>query len=120
MLLAVMHRHAGVSCANQDVFVNAVGGVRIAEPAADLAILVAILSSVKNRPLKDKLIVFGEVGLAGEIRPVQRGQDRLREAAKLGFTTAIVPRANDPRGKIAGIQVIPVARVDEVLQSLWT
>ncbi len=119
LLLAVMHRHAGVSCANQDVFVNAVGGVRIAEPAADLAILVAILSSVKNRPLKDKLIVFGEVGLAGEIRPVQRGQDRLREAAKLGFGTAIVPRANDPRGKVSGIDIVPVARVDEVLSSLW-
>ena len=119
MLLAVMHRHAGVSCANQDVFVNAVGGVRISEPAADLAILVAILSSVKNRPLKDKLIVFGEVGLAGEIRPVQRGQDRLREAAKLGFGTAIVPRANDPRGKVSGIDIVPVARVDEVLTSLW-
>ena len=119
LLLAVAHRHAGVSCAGQDVFVNAVGGVRIAEPAADLAILVAILSSVRNRPLPEKLIVFGEVGLAGEIRPVQRGQDRLREAAKLGFTSAIVPRANDPRGKIAGIEVIPVARVDEVLQRLW-
>jgi DNA repair protein RadA/Sms len=119
LLLAVLHRHAGVSCSGQDVFVNAVGGVRIAEPAADLAILVAILSSIRNRPLRDKLIVFGEVGLAGEIRPVQRGQDRLREAAKLGFTSAIVPKANDPRGKVADIEVIPVARVDEVLQRIW-
>ena len=75
---------------------------------------------MKNRPLKDKLIVFGEVGLAGEIRPVQRGQDRLREASKLGFGTAIVPRANDPRGKVAGIDIVPVARVDEMLGSLWS
>ena len=123
LLLAVLHRHAGVSCSGQDVFVNAVGGVRIAEPAADLAILVAILSSVRNRPLREKMIVFGEVGLAGEIRPVQRGQDRLREAAKLGFTSAIVPKANDPRGRLGaqlgGIEVIPVSRVDEVLQRIW-
>ena len=105
LLLAVAHRHGGVSCAGQDVFVNAVGGVRIAEPAADLAILVAILSSVRNRPLREKMIVFGEVGLAGEIRPVQRGQDRLREASKLGFTSAIVPRANDPKGKVGGIDI---------------
>jgi DNA repair protein RadA/Sms len=119
MLLAVMHRHAGIGCADQDVFVNAVGGVRIAEPAADLAILVAILSSVRNRALREKLVVFGEVGLAGEVRPVQRGQDRLREAAKLGFTTAIIPRANAPRGQVEGIEILPVSRVDEVLRSLW-
>ncbi len=91
MLLAVMHRHAGVVCFDQDVFVNAVGGVKITEPAADLAILFAIVSSLRDRPLKRGLAVFGEVGLAGEIRPAPRGQERLKEAAKLGFDTAIVP-----------------------------
>ena len=123
MLLAVMHRHAGVACMNQDVFVNAVGGVRVAEPAADLAILVAILSSVRNRPLRDKLVVFGEVGLAGEIRPVHGGQERLREAAKLGITAAIVPKANEPKGGAAagldGIAIRPVSRVGDVLSALW-
>jgi DNA repair protein RadA/Sms len=94
--------------------------VRIAEPAADLAILVAILSSVRNRPLPPKLVVFGEVGLAGEIRPVQGGQERLREAAKLGFGSAIIPRANDPRsGTIEGLRTHPVARVSDVLDALW-
>ena len=93
MLLAVLHRHAGVACFDQDVFINAVGGVRISEPAADLAVLLAIASSLRNRPLPAKMVVFGEVGLAGEVRPVQRGQERLKEAAKLGFTRAIVPAA---------------------------
>ncbi|MDZ7585134.1 MAG: DNA repair protein RadA, partial [Thiobacillus sp.] len=91
MLLAVLHRHAGIACSDQDVFVNAVGGVKISEPAADLAVLAAIVSSLRSQPLPDKLVMFGEVGLAGEIRPVQRGQERLKEAAKLGFTQAIVP-----------------------------
>src|SRR6266705_7028740 len=97
MLLAVLHRHAGIACYDQDVFVNAVGGVKISEPAADLAVLLAIVSSLRSRPLPSKLVVFGEVGLAGEIRPVQRGQERLREAAKLGFTHALIPDANKPR-----------------------
>lgn len=97
MLLAVLHRHAGIACFDQDVFVNAVGGVKISEPAVDLAVLLAITSSLKNRPLPNKLIVFGEVGLAGEVRPVQRGQERLKEAAKLGFTHAIIPKANAPK-----------------------
>jgi DNA repair protein RadA/Sms len=120
LLLAVLHRHAGIACADQDVFVNAVGGVRIAEPAADLAILVAIVSSIRNRPLPDKLVVFGEVGLAGEVRPVQGGQERLREAAKLGFATAIIPQANEPRGGgVAGLVTRPVARVGDVLAALW-
>ena len=118
MLLAVLHRHAGVACFDQDVFVNAVGGVKITEPAADLAVLSAIVSSLKNKPLRDKLIVFGEIGLAGEVRPVQRGQDRLKEAAKLGFTTAIVPKANQPKQAIAGIEVIAVERVDQALSAL--
>jgi len=113
MLLAVLHRHAGIVCFDQDVFVNAVGGVRISEPAADLAVLLAIISSLKNRALPEKLVVFGEVGLAGEIRPAPRGQERLREAAKLGFTRALVPDANRPRQAISGIEVIPVRRVDE-------
>ena len=118
MLLAVMHRHAGIVCFDQDVFVNAVGGVKIAEPAADLAILFAIHSSLRDRPLRRGLAVFGEVGLAGEIRPAPRGQDRLREAAKLGFDTAIVPRANAPKQAIEGLRVIAVERVDEALEEL--
>jgi DNA repair protein RadA/Sms len=116
MLLAVLHRHAGVACFDQDVFVNAVGGVKIGEPAVDLAVLMAIVSSLKNRPLENKLVVFGEVGLAGEVRPVQRGQERLREAAKLGFTHAIVPKANAPRQPIKGLSVSAVERLDQALQ----
>jgi len=96
MLLAVLHRHAGIAAFDQDVFVNAVGGVKIDEPAADLPVLLAIVSSLRNKPLPEKLVAFGEIGLAGEVRPVQRGQERLREAAKLGFRTAIIPKANAP------------------------
>ena len=118
MLLAVLHRHAGIVCFDQDVFVNAVGGVKIAEPAADLAVLLAIVSSLKNRSLPAKLIVFGEVGLAGEIRPAPRGQERLREAAKLGFTHAMIPQSNQPRQAIAGIEVIPVHRVEAAVERL--
>ncbi len=116
MLLAVLHRHAGIACMDQDVFVNAVGGVKISEPAADLAVLAAIVSSLRSQPLPDKLVMFGEVGLAGEIRPVQRGQERLKEAAKLGFTQAIVPAANQPKQKIAGMTVHPVHRLDEAIR----
>jgi len=118
MLLAVLHRHAGVACFDQDVFVNAVGGVKITEPAADLAVLMAIVSSLKNRPLPQKLVVFGEIGLAGEVRPVQRGQERLKEAAKLGFTKAIVPKANQPKQAIAGLEVIAVERVEQAISAL--
>ena len=118
MLLAVLHRHAGLACHDQDVFINAVGGVRINEPAADLPLLLAIISSFKNKPLKDKLVVFGEVGLAGEIRPVQRGQERLKEAAKLGFSHAIVPAANQPRQAIAGMEVIGIERLQEAVTYL--
>src|SRR5687767_10741000 len=113
LLLAVLHRHAGIACFDQDVFVNAVGGVKIDEPGADLPVLMAIVSSLKNKPLPPKLVVFGEVGLAGEIRAVQRGQERLREAAKLGFTHALVPKANRPRQAIAGMEVMAVERVEE-------
>ncbi len=115
MLLAVLHRHAGIACADQDVFINAVGGVRIAEPAADLAVLLAICSSLRNRPLPAKTIVFGEVGLAGEVRPAPRGQERLREAAKLGFTRALLPRANLPRTPIAGIETIGIDRLSDAV-----
>ncbi len=118
LLLAVLHRHAGIACFDQDVFVNAVGGVRIAEPAADLAVMLAIVSSLTNRPLPKKLIVFGEVGLAGEVRPVQRGQERLKEAAKLGFTHALIPHANRPKQKIEGMEVIAVRRVGEAVSRM--
>ncbi len=115
MLLAVLHRHAGIVCFDQDVFINAVGGVKITEPAADLAVLAAIVSSLRNKPLQDKTAVFGEVGLAGEIRPVQRGQERLREAAKLGFTRAVVPEGNKPKQGIGGLEVVPVSRLEAAL-----
>jgi len=118
MLLAVLHRHAGIPCFDQDVFINAVGGVKIAEPAVDLAVILAIVSSLKNKALDSKLIVFGEVGLAGEVRPVQGGQMRLKEAAKLGFSQAIVPKSNAPKTKLAGLEVIAVERLDQALQQL--
>jgi DNA repair protein RadA/Sms len=118
MLLAVLHRHAGIVCFDQDVFVNAVGGVRIAEPAADLPVILSIASSLKNQPLPHKLVVFGEVGLAGEIRPAPRGQERLREAAKLGFTRALIPEANRPRQPIQGMEVVAVRRVEEAVSRL--
>src|SRR5882672_3366949 len=108
LLLAVLHRHAGIACFDQDVFVNAVGGVKIDESAADLPVLLAIVSSLTNKPLPARLVVFGEVGLAGEVRPVQRGQERLREAAKLGFTHAIIPSANKPRQPIPGLTLVAV------------
>ena len=115
LLLAVLHRHAGIACFDQDVFVNAVGGVRIAEPAADLAVALSVVSSLRSKPLADKLIVFGEVGLAGEVRPVQRGQERLREAAKLGFKQALIPAANAPKQPVAGIEVHAVTRIDQAV-----
>jgi DNA repair protein RadA/Sms len=108
-----------VACYDQDVFVNAVGGVKIGEPAADLAVLAAIVSSLKNKSIENKLIVFGEVGLAGEVRPVQRGQERIREAAKLGFTHAIVPKANLPKQAIKGIEVVGVERLEQALAQLY-
>ena len=118
MLLAVLSRHAGVACADQDVFVNAVGGVRISEPAADLTVMLAITSSLRGKPLPRGFIAFGEVGLAGEIRPAPRGQERLKEAAKLGFTTAIVPKANAPKRAIPGLSIHAVERVDEAMDTL--
>jgi len=118
LLLAVLHRHAGVACFDQDVFINAVGGVRINEPAADLAVLLAIQSSLRNRPLPEKMVVFGEVGLAGEVRPVQRGQERLKEAAKLGFTRAIIPKANLPKAPIEGMTIQAIERLDQAIAAL--
>jgi DNA repair protein RadA/Sms len=118
MLLAVLHRHAGIACFDQDVFVNAVGGVKIAEPAADLAVSLAIVSSLRNKALPGKLVAFGEVGLAGEIRPAPRGQERLKEAAKLGFTHALIPEANKPRHAIAGLEIIAVKRIEEAVEQL--
>ena len=118
MLLAVLHRHAGIATWEQDVFVNAVGGMRIAEPAADLAVSLAVVSSLSDRPIPEKVVVFGEIGLAGEVRPAPRGQERLKEAAKLGFEKAIVPRANQPKAKIARLEVLAVERVDQAVQLL--
>jgi DNA repair protein RadA/Sms len=118
MLLAVLHRHAGIATWEQDVFVNAVGGVRIAEPAADLAVCLAIVSSLSDRPISSSVAVFGEIGLAGEVRPAPRGQERLREMAKLGFEKAVVPKANLPKGKIAGLEILAVERVDQAVQLL--
>ncbi|MFN7779588.1 MAG: DNA repair protein RadA [Betaproteobacteria bacterium] len=120
MLLAVLHRHAGVATFDQDVFVNAVGGVRIQEPAADLAVLLAIVSSMRNKPLPRGLVCFGEVGLAGEIRPAPRGQDRLREAAKLGFALAVIPKANAPKQPIEGLEVVAVDRLEQALERIKT
>jgi len=120
LLLAVLHRHAGIATWEQDVFVNAVGGVRIAEPAADLAVSLAVVSSLTDRPIAEKVAVFGEIGLAGEVRPAPRGQERLREAAKLGFQKVIIPRANMPKAKIPNLDVLPVERVDQAVQLLRT
>ena len=118
MLLAVLHRHAGVACMDQDVFVNAVGGVRISEPAADLAVMLAIQSSLRGKPLPSGFLAFGEVGLAGEVRPAPRGQERLKEAAKLGFSVALIPKANMPKKPIEGLTIHAVERVDEAVAVL--
>ena len=124
MLLAVLHRHAGVACMDQDVFVNAVGGVRISEPAADLAVMLSISSSLRGKPLPKGFLAFGEVGLAGEVRPAPRGQERLKEAAKLGFSVAIVPKANAPKKSQAkefeGLTIHAVERVEEAMNLLRT
>ncbi len=120
MMLAVLHRHAGIACNDQDVFVNAVGGVRIAEPAADLAVMLAIQSSLRGKPLPRGFFAFGEVGLAGEVRPAPRGQERLKEAAKLGFSVAVVPKANVPKKAIEGLTIHAVERIEEAIALLRT
>ncbi len=116
MLLAVMHRHAGIHCGDQDVYVNVVGGVRVTETSADLALLMSILSSFKDRPLPQDMVIFGEVGLSGEIRPVPSGQERLKEAAKHGFKRAIAPKANIPKSGIPGMEVIAVESISQALE----
>jgi DNA repair protein RadA/Sms len=118
LLTAVLHRHAGISLSAQDVFVNVVGGVRLAETAADLAVIAALCSSLEGRPLPQELVVFGEIGLTGEIRPVPYGEERLREAAKHGFRRAIVPRANAPKQPPAGLDVAAAAKIPEALAAL--
>ncbi len=117
MLLAVLHRHGGIQVGDQDVFANVVGGVRVMETSADLALLLAVVSSLRNRPLPRDWVVFGEVGLSGEIRPVASGQERLVEAAKHGFKFAIVPKGNAPKKAIKGLKVIPVVRLSEALEA---
>jgi len=118
MLLAVLHRHAGIAMFDQDVYVNVVGGVRISETAADLPVLLAALSSFRDRPLPADLVVFGEIGLAGEVRPVANGEQRLHEAAKHGFKRAIVPHANKPKSAIKGFRVDGIHRLHEALDLL--
>ena len=118
MLLAVLHRHGGIVVGDQDVFVNVVGGIRVQETAADLPVLLAVLSSLRDRPLAEKTIAFGEVGLSGEIRPVPNGEERLKEAATHGFKRAIVPKANAPRaGSVKGMQVIALERLAAALEA---
>ena len=118
MLLAVLHRHGGIATYNQDVFINVVGGVRITETAADLAVILAVVSSLKNKPLPEDLVVFGEVGLAGEIRPIQNGPERLHEAAKHGFKQALVPPGNSPKQGIKGLKITVVKRLQDALARL--
>ena len=118
MLLAVLNRHGGIACFDQDVFLNAVGGVKIGEPAADLAVILAMLSSFRNRPLPEKMVAFGEIGLSGEVRPVARGQERLKEAEKLGFKRAIVPKANMPRNEkeFPNLKIFGVSSLQEAIE----
>jgi len=118
MLLAVTHRHAGIALYDQDVFLNIVGGVRVTETAADLPLVMAVLSSFRDRPLPSDLVAFGEIGLAGEIRPVPNGEERLKEAAKQGFKRAIIPKSNRPRNTPDGMQVIAAARISEILEHI--
>ncbi len=116
LLIAIMQRHLGIQLYDQDIFLNIVGGVKVAEPALDLAAVLAIISSFKNRPLAEKLAVCGEIGLSGEIRTIQKGQDRIKEATKLGFTKIIVPKANAPKDKISGVEVVAVDSLEQVIQ----
>lgn len=118
MLLAVLHRHAGVATYDQDVFVNVVGGLRVMETASDLPLILAVLSSLRNKPLPTDLIVFGEIGLSGEIRPVPSGQERLKEAAKHGFKRAIVPKANAPKTSPPGMAVVAIEQLNEIFDTI--
>ena len=116
MLLAVLHRHAGVAALDQDVFVNAVGGVRISEPAADLAVMLAIQSSLRGKPLPRGFIAFGEVGLAGEMRPAPRGQERLRRRPSSASRWRVVPKANAPKKPIEGLTIHAVERIEQAIE----
>ncbi|MGB1008803.1 MAG: DNA repair protein RadA [Thiolinea sp.] len=118
MLLAVLHRHGDIPMFDQDVFINIVGGVKISETAVDLPLLIAALSSFRNRSLPNDVVIFGEVGLAGEIRPVPNGEERLREAAKHGFKRAIIPKANKPHQSIKGLEVVLAARLEDAIDAL--
>lgn len=118
MLLAVLHRHGGIATVGQDVFVNVVGGVRVMETGSDLALLLAVTSSLRGQALPNDLVAFGEVGLSGEIRPVTNGQERLKEAAKHGFKRAIVPKGNVPKQAIEGLEVVGVGRLHEALEAV--
>jgi DNA repair protein RadA/Sms len=118
MLLAVLHRHGNIATVGQDVFVNVVGGVKVLETGSDLALLLAVTSSLRGQPLPADLAVFGEVGLSGEFRPVPNGQERLKEAAKHGFKRAIVPFANAPKHAIDGMEVVAVRRLSEALEAV--
>ena len=118
MLLAILHRHGGLQVGDQDVFVNAVGGIRVEETSSDLALIMAVVSSFRNRPLSTDLVCFGELGLSGEIRPVPNGQERLREAAKHGFKVAIVPEGNRPKAAIEGLEVRAVATLKDALAAM--
>ncbi|RTK98767.1 MAG: DNA repair protein RadA, partial [Proteobacteria bacterium] len=115
LLIAIMQRHLDIQLFDQDIFLNIVGGIKVAEPALDLAVVLAIISSFKNKPLPDKLAVCGEIGLSGEIRTIQKGQDRIREAAKLGFSKIIVPKANLPREKIDNVEIIAYDKLEDVI-----
>jgi len=118
MLLAVLNRHGGLMTGDQDVFINVVGGIRVVETGADLALLLAVVSSFRDKALPGDLIVLGEVGLSGEIRPVPNGQERIREAAKHGFRRAIVPKANKPKDAIPGLEVVVVDRLTQALDAI--
>ncbi len=118
MLLAILNRHGGLQVGDQDVFVNAVGGIRVDETSSDLAVLIAVVSSFRDKAMPLGLVCFGEVGLSGEIRPVPNGQERLKEAAKHGFKVAIVPKANAPRARLEGVKVYAVTKLSDVLDAM--
>ncbi|HCD05888.1 MAG TPA: DNA repair protein RadA, partial [Methylophaga sp.] len=118
MLLAILHRHGGITCHDQDVFINVVGGVKLSETGADLAVLTAVISSLRNKAIPQDWVVFGEVGLTGEIRPVQAGEERIRDAGKHGFKVALVPAANAPRKSISGLKVIAVHHLQQAIEAL--
>ena len=118
MLLAILHRHVSLATYDQDVFLNAVGGIKITETARDLPVLISIVSSMTNHAVSNKTAMFGEVGLGGEIRPVSRGQERIKEAAKLGFTRIIVPKKNKV-AELLGVEIVPVENLREAVKAVF-